>query len=279
MVLVRTDHSHSVRACWRDHKRIEKKKLLEDAVDFDQARALEQVVVVVSKTKTTAQRTPRDVPRALPEARAVPEPTPTGSASQLAARGAESADDPACAAASERKWDGTLREIIGEESTREEASLSLLDGLLVLGMGGPHRADARRMPTELAVNSNARMCRETSMLSPVSHHGFTSDMSAPHHQFFTTLSESQLFSCCSWSMSFLPPVKIVKTWYTERKYMTLYFRIRAIAQKTSDVIVQFSEGSVRGRPWLGDNTSKRSLFPECFWCAQTTHVVCAHAGA
>ena len=162
------------------------------------ARALEQVIVVASKPKTTAQRTPRDVPRALPEARDVPEPTPTDSASasepaagsqQLAARGAESADHRA--AASERKLDGTLREIIGEESTREEASPSLLDGLLVLGMGGPHRADARRMPTELAVNSNARMCRKTSMLSPVSHHSFTSDMSVslnpPHlsifHQF------------------------------------------------------------------------------------------------
>ena len=67
----------------------ESKKLLEDAVGFDQARAPEQVVVVAPKLKTTAQCTPRGVPRAPPEARDVPEPTPTGSASasgqQLAA--------------------------------------------------------------------------------------------------------------------------------------------------------------------------------------------------
>ena len=70
----------------------ESKKLLEDAVDLDQARALEQVVVVAPKLKTIARW-----------------PTPTGSASasepaagshQLAAQGAESADHPTSAAAS-----------------------------------------------------------------------------------------------------------------------------------------------------------------------------------
>ena len=56
-------------------------------------------------------------------------------------------------------------------------------------------------------------------------------------------------------------------------------------------IVQVWEGSVRGRPWPGDNTFRAVTFPsvklpvaqsaifECFWCAQTTYVVCAHAGA
>ena len=48
--------------------------------------------------------------------------------------------------------------------------------------------------------------------------------------------------------------------------MNEFFRIRAITQKRL-ARVQFCEGSVRGRPWPGDNTSGRSLLPawSCLW--------------
>ena len=107
----------------------ESKKLLQDALDLD--RAVEQVIVVAPEPKRTAQRTSGGVPRAPPEARDVPEPTPTRSASasepaagshQLAAQGSETADHPTSAA-----WDGTLREITCEEFTREVASPNVPD--------------------------------------------------------------------------------------------------------------------------------------------------------
>ena len=64
-----------------------------------------------------------------------------------------------------------------------------------------------------------------------------------------------------------------------------------VTTQTRFAIAQRWRRSVRGRPWPGNNTNGAVTSPstkllvaqstifECLWCAQSTHVVCAHAGA
>ena len=133
--------------------------------------------MVALKPKTTAQRTPRGVPRAPPEARDVPEARPLQVSQQLAMEEASLYVPPDrnvsvvtyCGKAWQIKYSREACAVAESHCYMvcSAKSQSLYDGLLVLGMGDPHRADASRMPMDLAVNSNARMCRKTSIVSSV----------------------------------------------------------------------------------------------------------------